>query len=47
MENLKDYVFLIDIDGHAEASPASEALAELKEGSSLFRILGAYPKAVG
>ena len=25
----------------------AEALAELKEDSSLFRILGAYPKAVG
>ena len=42
-----DYVFFIDLDGHAEESPAREALAELQEGSSLFRILGAYPKAVG
>jgi chorismate mutase/prephenate dehydratase len=41
-----DYVFFIDIDGHAEESPAVEALAELKERSSLFRVLGAYPKAV-
>ena len=41
-----DYVFFIDIDGHAEESPAAEALAELKERSSLFRVLGAYPKAV-
>ena len=42
-----DYVFFIDVDGHAEESPAREALAELQERSSLFRILGAYPKAVG
>ncbi len=42
-----DYVFFIDLDGHAEESPAREALAELRERSSLFRILGAYPKAVG
>ena len=42
-----DYVFFIDLDGHAEESPAKEALAELKERSSLFKILGAYPKAVG
>src|SRR5210317_459979 len=42
-----DYVFFIDIDGHAEESPAREALAELQERSSLFRILGAYPRAVG
>ena len=42
-----DYVFFIDLDGHAEESPAKEALAELNERSSLFKILGAYPKAVG
>ncbi len=42
-----DYVFFIDLDGHAEESPAREALAELQDRSSLFRILGAYPKAVG
>jgi len=41
-----DYVFFIDLDGHAEESPLSNALAELKENSSLFRIVGAYPKAV-
>jgi chorismate mutase/prephenate dehydratase len=42
-----DYVFFIDLDGHAEESPVREALAELKKKSSLFRILGAYPRAVG
>ena len=42
-----DYVFFIDIDGHAEDSPAREALAELEKTSSLFRVLGAYPRAVG
>ena len=42
-----DYVFFIDLDGHAEESPAREALDELQERSSLFRILGAYPRAVG
>jgi len=41
-----DYVFFLDLDGHAEQSPLAEALAELREMSSLFRILGAYPKAV-
>jgi len=39
-------VFFIDVEGHAEESPLKEALAELKENSSLFRIVGAYPKAV-
>ncbi|NQV86613.1 MAG: prephenate dehydratase [Woeseiaceae bacterium] len=42
-----DYVFFIDIEGHAEESPLHEALAQLEKNSSLFRVLGAYPKAVG
>lgn len=42
-----DYVFFIDLEGHAEESPLSEALAKLQANSSLFRILGAYPKALG
>ncbi len=42
-----DYVFFIDIEGHATDSPISEALAKLEETSSLFKVLGAYPKAIG
>ena len=42
-----DYVFFLDIEGHAEESPVSEALRELQNDSSLFRVLGAYPKAIG
>jgi chorismate mutase/prephenate dehydratase len=42
-----DYVFFIDMEGHAAESPVSDALADLKKESSLFRVLGAYPKAVG
>lgn len=41
-----DYVFFIDLEGHAEESPLKDALDELKAGSSLFRLIGAYPKAV-
>jgi len=41
-----DYVFFIDVDGHAEEAPLCNALAELKKNSSLFRIVGAYPKAL-
>ena len=41
-----DYVFFIDLEGHAEESPLKEALAELKANSSLFRLVGSYPKAV-
>ncbi|MDH3338900.1 MAG: prephenate dehydratase [Gammaproteobacteria bacterium] len=42
-----DYVFFIDLEGHADEAPVSDALAVLEKKSSLFRILGAYPKAVG
>jgi chorismate mutase/prephenate dehydratase len=41
-----DYVFFVDLDGHAEEPPLADALCDLKEISSLFRILGAYPKAI-
>jgi len=41
-----DYVFFIDVDGHAEELPLKAALVDLEENSSLFRIVGAYPKAV-
>ncbi len=42
-----DYVFFIDIEGHAEEAPVSDALENLEKNSSLFRVLGAYPKAIG
>ena len=42
-----EYVFFVDLDGHADVAPLSAALRELEEISSLFRVLGAYPKAVG
>ncbi len=41
-----DYVFFIDLEGHADEPPLKDALAELQENSSLFRLIGAYPKAV-
>jgi chorismate mutase/prephenate dehydratase len=40
------YVFFVDIDGHPEDPTVGAALAEVKAGTSLFRVLGAYPKAV-
>jgi len=42
-----DYVFFIDIEGHANESPVADALKKLEKNCSLFRVLGAYPKAVG
>ncbi len=41
-----DYVFFIDVQGHASESPLKEALEALKEQASLFRVLGSYPCAV-
>jgi len=41
-----DYVFFIDIDGHAEDASVAKALSALKKRASLFRVLGSYPRAV-
>jgi chorismate mutase/prephenate dehydratase len=39
------YLFFIDIDGHQQDGDVIKALNELKQQSSLFKILGSYPKA--
>ncbi|HEV7714855.1 MAG TPA: prephenate dehydratase [Steroidobacteraceae bacterium] len=41
-----DYVFFIDIEGHAEDPHVAKALTALKKRASLFRVLGSYPRAV-
>ena len=41
-----DYVFFIDIEGHADDPSVARALVTLKSRASLFRILGSYPRAV-
>jgi chorismate mutase / prephenate dehydratase len=41
-----DYVFFIDLEGHARDKPVAQALIALKQRASLFRILGSYPRAV-
>ena len=41
-----DYVFFVDIEGHAEDEGVRKALAEVKSHASLFRVLGSYPRAV-
>jgi chorismate mutase/prephenate dehydratase len=38
-----EYVFFLDLDGHAAQSPLKEALAELKHEAALFKLLGSYP----
>ena len=41
-----DYVFFIDVQGHASEQPLKQALDALKKEASLFRVLGSYPCAV-
>jgi chorismate mutase/prephenate dehydratase len=41
-----DYVFFIDIEGHAEEPAVRKALGVLKRRASLCRVLGSYPRAV-
>lgn len=41
-----DYVFFVDIDGHATDANVAKALAELNQAASLVKVLGSYPKAV-
>ena len=41
-----EYVFFIDLEGHVDEPHISKALRKLKNNSSLFKILGAYPKTI-
>jgi chorismate mutase / prephenate dehydratase len=41
-----DYVFFLDIEGHAEDVAVAKALSALKRRASLFRVLGSYPCAI-
>ena len=42
-----DYVFFIDIEGHAEdAHGAPRRSRRCKKRASLLRVLGSYPRAV-
>ena len=40
-----DYVFFMDMAGHADEPPLKSALEELRREASLFRVLGSYPCA--
>ena len=39
------YVFLIDMDGHRSDAVVAEAIAAMRKMTSMFKILGSYPKA--
>ncbi|HUP94865.1 MAG TPA: prephenate dehydratase [Burkholderiales bacterium] len=43
---LWEYVFYVDIEGHASEPNVSKALTELERTASLFKNLGSYPAAV-
>lgn len=43
---LWQYLFFIDIDGHLSEPAVAKALSEIKQQSSIMKILGSYPKAV-
>lgn len=40
-----EYVFFIDIEGHVDDMPVARALAALQKRSTLYRVLGSYPRA--
>jgi chorismate mutase/prephenate dehydratase len=41
-----NYVFFIDIEGHASDASVARALKGLKQQASLFRVIGSYPRSV-
>ena len=45
-QGMWSYVFFVDIDGHIDDPKVAEALTLLDKESSLFKVLGSYPKAI-
>ncbi len=41
-----DYVFFIDMEGHADDTKVAVALQELEEEAAMVKVLGAYPRGV-
>jgi chorismate mutase/prephenate dehydratase len=41
-----DYVFFLDLDGHADDPNVGKAIEKMKSKSSLLKVLGAFPKAI-
>jgi chorismate mutase/prephenate dehydratase len=41
-----DYVFFVDIDGHAQSPSVAAALKQLEDKTSRSKVLGSYPRAV-
>lgn len=43
---LWEYLFFIDVEGHADTPPLKQALEELHDHTTLLKIIGSYPSAV-
>ncbi len=41
-----DYVFFLELEGHADQMPVAQALRELDSITTLLKVLGSYPHAV-
>lgn len=41
-----DYVFFVDVLGHAEEPKVARALEQLRQSAALYKILGSFPKAL-
>jgi len=46
LKEVWDYVFFVDIDGHAETPSVAAAIIELEAKTSRLKVLGSYPRAV-
>ena len=42
-----DYVFFIDVEGHAQDEALAQALPELAKNVSMLKVLGSYPCGIG
>lgn len=40
-----EYMFFVDLDGHASDEPIQKALDSIRSECALFKVLGSYPKA--
>jgi len=45
-QNLWNYVFFVDIEGHQQQPAVQAALKELAERATLLKVLGSYPAAI-
>jgi len=43
-ESLGRYIFLIDLEGHHDDPAVSEALEQVRQETSLFKLFGSYPR---